>query len=130
GELVGQAQHQRDVVVLIGAGAGRAVVAAVQVDPEVLVDVPAEAEDRLIGELGAAQRAAVDRRIDEGDAGTGTDIGGDGRTGRKVVERVGENGELLDAAARVAEDVAEVRRTRAVVGAENALQLDAWPDEV
>ena len=56
----------------------RAVVTAFQVETERQVDVPAHAEDALIGELRALPRRAESARREERHAGAGADVGDDG----------------------------------------------------
>src|SRR4029078_10090309 len=99
------------------------------VDAEVGVDVPAQAEYALVGELCAAQRAVA---IDEGDASAGADIRRDHAARIEVVQQVGEDTELADL-------VADLPPVKVVIveGVDvhliltiNAFELDPRADEV
>src|SRR5262249_32910999 len=102
---------------------GRAVVAAVEVDAEIGVDIPAETDDALIGELGAAERAVA---IDESNAHARADIRRDHRTGREVIHHVRQDTELADLVA----DRTAGEGNVVLVVAIDTFEFDARADEV
>ena len=81
-------------------GSCRAVVTAFQVETERLVDVPAHAEDALIGELRALLRGAESACGEERDTGAGADIGDDRRSREEVIVDIPHDGDLVEVDAR------------------------------
>ena len=133
-----QARHHAEVVVLRRTGdaerraaqvtaivevrAGRAVVAAFQVDTEHRVDIVTNAQDRLVRELRARGRGAQQARVQERHTGTRADVWHDHAASVEVVQHVGHHRHLVDVDAQRAELTGVVTI--------HALELDARPDEV
>src|SRR5204863_8950525 len=84
---------------------------------------PAQADDALVGKLGAAEGGVA---VDERHAGAGADIRRDGRSRSEVIQQVRQDAELADL---VADRTAGEADTVLIV-AIDAFELDPGTDEV
>src|SRR4030095_12128899 len=88
-------------------GSRRAVVTAFQVETERRIDVPAHADDALIGELRAVLSAAESARGQECHTGAGADIGDDRRSREEVIVEIPHDADLIEGEAGAAAEPTE-----------------------